>query len=142
VHCTYDPETRGGNAGSSAAFDNRKVKGTIHWVSTAGALPIEVRVYDYLFNTERPMDAAPRPDGSPGEFTDNINPNSLEVITGAWAEPCLAAPAEQVRYQFERLGYFVRDIDSGADGRPVFNKTIGLRDTWAKIANKEPNRKA
>ncbi|MDR0444178.1 MAG: glutamine--tRNA ligase/YqeY domain fusion protein [Treponema sp.] len=137
VRCTYDPATRGGNAP-----DNRKVKGTIHWVSAAHAVPIEVRLYDYLFSVERPMDVKLRPDGSPGEFTDNIAPNSLEVIPNAWGEPCLAKVAseahdKQVCYQFERLGYFARDPDSGADGQPVFNKTIGLRDTWAKIAKKE-----
>ena len=131
VRCTYDPETRGGNAP-----DNRKVKGTIHWVSAACAVPIEVRLYDYLFSVERPMETAVRPDGSPGEFTDNLNPDSLEVIANAWAEPALAKAAPGDRFQFERLGYFARDPDSGADGRPVFNKTIGLRDTWAKIAKK------
>jgi glutaminyl-tRNA synthetase len=137
VRCTYDPATKGGNAGNSVALDNRKVKGTIHWVSAAHAVPLQARIYDYLFSTERPMEAAARPDGSRGEFTDNLNPNSLEVIENAWGEPCLAdAPGDQVRYQFERLGYFVRDPDSAAEGRPVFNKTIGLRDTWAKIAGK------
>ncbi|MCL2879611.1 MAG: glutamine--tRNA ligase/YqeY domain fusion protein [Treponema sp.] len=162
VRCTYDPATKGGNAP-----DNRKVKGTIHWVSASHAIPMEVRIYDYLFNTPRPMETAPRPDtdpagqgGSRGEFTDNLNPNSLEAITNAWGEPCLAeacctentspAPgneipghkipgqngAQQIAWQFERLGYFMRDPDTGADGRPVFNKTIGLRDTWAKIVQK------
>ncbi|MDR3337760.1 MAG: glutamine--tRNA ligase/YqeY domain fusion protein [Treponema sp.] len=124
VHCSYDPETRGGNAP-----DNKKVKGTIHWVALASAVPIEVRVYDYLFSAERPMDVPPG-----GDFVDNLNPNSLEVIPGAWGEPGLAVNDGERRYfQFERLGYFVRDPDSGADGRPVFNKTTGLRDTWAKI---------
>ena len=150
VRCTYDPDTKGGNAP-----DNRKVKGTIHWVSAAHAIPFQARIYDYLFSTARPMDIAPRPDGSPGEFTDNLNPNSLEIIANAQGEPCLANAApelplnggsfpadygeqvgEQVRYQFERLGYFVRDPDTGPDGRPVYNKTIGLRDTWAKITKK------
>jgi glutaminyl-tRNA synthetase len=137
VRCTYDPATRGGNAP-----DNRKVKGTIHWVSAAHAVPIEVRIYDYLFSAERPMEAAPRPDGSPGSFTDNLNPNSLEVITGAWGEPSLADADPAERYQFERLGYFVRDVpaipeaEAGSGGKVVFNKTIGLRDTWAKIAGK------
>ena len=134
VRCTYDPETKGGNAP-----DNRKVKGTIHWVSKANAVPFEARIYDYLFNTQRPMDTVPRPDdscgdqGCRGEFTDNINPNSLEVIHEAWGDPCLAQATPADRFQFERLGYFVRDPDCGANGRPVFNKTIGLRDTWAKI---------
>ena len=136
VRCTYDPQTKGGNAP-----DNRKVKGTIHWVSAAHAISFEARVYDYLFSSARPMDVAPRPDGSPGEFTDNLNTNSLEVIPDAWGEPCLAQaePDDDGAYtpfQFERLGYFVRDPDAGKDGRPVFNKTIGLRDTWAKIIKK------
>jgi glutaminyl-tRNA synthetase len=129
VRCAYDGETRGGNAP-----DNRKVKGTIHWVSAACAVPIEARIYGYLFSAERPMEAVVRPDGSPGEFTDSLNPHSLEVISNAWAEPALASAAPGSRYQFERLGYFARDPDTGANGRPVFNKTIGLRDTWAKIA--------
>ncbi len=131
VRCTYDPQTRGGNAP-----DNKKVKGTIHWVSAAHAVPLEVRLYDYLFKTEKPMEISPRPDGSAGEFTDNLNPNSLEVIENTWGEPSLANAAHSdVCFQFERLGYFARDPDTGRDGRPVFNKTIGLRDTWAKIAN-------
>jgi glutaminyl-tRNA synthetase len=130
VRCAYDPETKGGNAP-----DNRKVKGTIHWVSAAAAVPLELRIYDYLFGTERPMDAAPRPDGSPGSFTDNLNPHSLEILTGALGEPALADAAPETSYQFERVGYFVLDPGS-APGKPVFNKTIGLRDTWAKMVNK------
>jgi glutaminyl-tRNA synthetase len=129
VRCTYDNETKGGNAP-----DNRKVKGTIHWVSAVHAVPIEARIYDYLFSVERPMEVAPRSDGSPGQFTDNLNPNSLETISKAWGEPSLAKAAAETRFQFERLGYFVRDTDSGEGGRPVFNKTIGLRDSWVKIA--------
>jgi glutaminyl-tRNA synthetase len=144
VHCTYDPETRGGNAS-----DNRKVKGTIHWVSAEKAVPIEVRIYDYLFSVERPMDVPPkRPDGTPASFTDNLNPNSLETVHGAYGELCLADAKGGERYQFERLGYFVKDIGSIQDnaaapeiessaGQLVFNKTVGLRDTWAKIAKKE-----
>jgi len=131
VRCTYDPETRGGNA-----QDNKKVKGTIHWVSAAKAVPIQARIYDYLFGVEKPMEVPNRPDGSPGEFTDNLNPNSLEIIENAQGEPSLANVSPGKFFQFERLGYFVRDPDSSADGKPVFNKTIGLRDTWAKIANK------
>jgi glutaminyl-tRNA synthetase len=131
VRCTYDPETKGGNANASSALDSRKVKGTIHWVSAVHAAPIEVRIYDYLFCAERPMDV---PAG--GNFTDNINPNSLEVIPEAWGEPLLAKAVEGEPCQFERLGYFTRDTDTGAGGKPVFNKTIGLRDTWAKIAKK------
>ncbi|MCL2443392.1 MAG: glutamine--tRNA ligase, partial [Treponema sp.] len=131
VRCTYDPETKGGNAP-----DNKKVKGTIHWVSAANAVPIEVRLYDYLFNKERAMEVAPRADGTPGEFTDNLNPNSLEVITNAWGEPAINNAAVGQAYQFERLGYFTRDPDTGKDGQPVFNRTVGLRDTWGKIAKK------
>ena len=131
VRCTYDPQTRGGNAP-----DNKKIKSTIHWVSAAHAVPIQARIYDYLFSAEKPMEVSRRPDGSPGEFTDNLNPNSLEVIENAWGEPSLANVSPGKVFQFERLGYFVRDSDTGADGRAIFNKTIGLRDTWAKIANK------
>jgi glutaminyl-tRNA synthetase len=123
VRCTYDPTTRGGNAP-----DNRKVKSTIHWVSTADAVPIEVRLYDYLFSVERPIEVSPG-----GSFTDNLNLTSLEVIPTAYAEPCVARAAPLARYQFERVGYFVRDPDSSSDGRPVFNRTVGLRDTWSKI---------
>jgi glutaminyl-tRNA synthetase len=131
VRCTYDPETKGGNAP-----DNRKVKGTIHWVSAARSVPIEARVYDYLFGVEKPMEISKRPDGSPGEFTDNLNANSLEVINNAFGESALAKIQTGEPVQFERLGYFTRDPDTGSDGKAVFNKTIGLRDTWAKIANK------
>jgi glutaminyl-tRNA synthetase len=140
VHCTYDPETKGGNAGASSALDNRKVKGTIHWVSAAHAAPIEVRIYEYLFSAERPMELAPRADGSAGVFTDNLNPASLTVISGALGEPCLADAKPEDKFQFERSGYFVRDRDTGPNGEPVFNKTIGLRDTWAKIAAKVGSR--
>jgi glutaminyl-tRNA synthetase len=126
VHCTYDPATKGGNAP-----DNRKVKGTIHWLSASHAIPLEARLYDYLFKTDRPMDTPPG-----GSFLDNLNPDSLEVISGAYGEPCLAETKAGDRFQFERLGYFVRDPDPGAGGKPVFNKTVGLRDTWAKIGKK------
>jgi glutaminyl-tRNA synthetase len=134
VHCTYDPATKGGNAP-----DNKKVKSTIHWVSALHAIPIEARLYDYLFAVEKPMEVKPRPDGSPGDFIDNLNPASLEVIPDAWAEPVLGEAKEGDRFQFERLGYFSKDPDSGAPGpdgkpRPVFNKTVGLRDTWAKVS--------
>ncbi|MDL2229877.1 glutamine--tRNA ligase/YqeY domain fusion protein [Treponema sp. OttesenSCG-928-L16] len=128
VRCTYDPETRGGNAP-----DNRKVKGTIHWVSASHGIPIEARIYDHLFAVERPMEVAPG-----GSFLDNLNPDSLEVIPEAYAEPCLSGASPEERYQFERLGYFVRDPGTGNGGRPVFNKTVGLRDTWAKIEKKQP----
>jgi glutaminyl-tRNA synthetase len=132
VRCTYDPQTKGGNAP-----DNRKVKSTIHWVSAKHAAPIEARLYDYLFSAERPMEVEPHADGTPGTFLDNFNRNSLEEIKDAYGEPCLAEAAAGDRYQFERLGYFVRDPDnSNPAGKPVFNRTVGLRDTWAKIVNK------
>ncbi|MDR3302032.1 MAG: glutamine--tRNA ligase/YqeY domain fusion protein [Spirochaetaceae bacterium] len=126
VRCTYDPATRGGNAP-----DNRKVKGTIHWVNAATAAPVEIRVFDYLFTVERPMETPPG-----GSFLDNFNADSLQVFNG-YAEPCLAQAAAEQKYQFERLGYYVRDREDSADGQPVFNKTIGLRDTWAKIVQKK-----
>ncbi|MDR2924155.1 MAG: glutamine--tRNA ligase/YqeY domain fusion protein [Treponema sp.] len=132
VRCTADLATKGGNTNAGSGV---KVKGTIHWVSAADAVPLEARLYDYLFSVERPMEVAARPDGTPGDFTDNLNPNSLEALPNAFGEPCLAKAAAGEVFQFERLGYFARDPEN-ADGRPVFNKTIGLRDTWAKIAKK------
>ncbi|GHU38783.1 hypothetical protein FACS1894190_01130 [Spirochaetia bacterium] len=90
-------------------------------------MPIEVRIYDYLFTSERPMDVE-----HGKTFLDNINPNSLTVIEGAFGEPSLAVACESINYQFERQGYFIRDTGNSG-GKPVFNKTIGLRDTWAKI---------
>jgi glutaminyl-tRNA synthetase len=125
VRCIYDPATRGGNAP-----DNRKVKSTIHWLSTKHAIPITARVYDNLFGVEKPMEV---PEGK--TFLDNLNPNSLEMIPLAYAEPCLADAKPEDRYQFERLGYFARDPDM-FEGRPVFNKTVGLKDTWKKIERK------
>ena len=125
VHCTYDPATRGGNA-----LDGRKVKSTIHWVSAAHALDAEVRIYDKLFTKEDPNQVE---EGQ--EFTANLNPNSLEVIAPAKLEPSLANAPVEGRYQFERLGYFCVDPDS-KPGRPVFNRTVALKDTWAKIEKK------
>ncbi len=125
VHCTYDPATRGGNAP-----DGRKVKSTIHWVSAAQAIDAEVRLYDNLFTKENPDDV---PEGQ--EFTVNLNPKSLEVVQGAKLEPSLAGAAPASRYQFERLGYFSVDPDSTPE-KPVFNRTVALRDTWAKIEKK------
>jgi glutaminyl-tRNA synthetase len=121
IHCTYDPATRGGNAP-----DGRKVKSTIHWVSAAHAVDGEVRLYENLFTRENPSEV---PEGQ--DFTANLNPNSLEIVT-AKLEPSLANPPTGGKYQFERLGYFCVDPDS-APGKPVFNRTVGLRDTWAKI---------
>ncbi|MFN7930772.1 MAG: glutamine--tRNA ligase/YqeY domain fusion protein [Blastocatellia bacterium] len=120
LHCTYDPETRSGGPST------RKVKATIHWVSAAHALDAEVRMYDTLFTKENPEDVE---DGQ--DFTANLNPNSLEVLTSK-VEPSLQNAVAGDRYQFERMGYFCVDPDS-APGKPVFNKTIGLKDTWAKI---------
>ncbi|MGA2989533.1 MAG: glutamine--tRNA ligase/YqeY domain fusion protein [Candidatus Korobacteraceae bacterium] len=122
VHCAYDPATRSGNAP-----DGRKVKATIHWVSARHAVDAEIRIYDKLFTKENPSDTE---EGQ--EFTANLNPDSLEVLAGCKLEPSLAKAAVGDRYQFERLGYFCLDPDS-APGRPVFNRTVALRDTWARI---------
>ena len=122
LHCTYDPATRGGNTP-----DGRKVKSTIHWVSAADAVDAEVRLYDTLFTKEDPNEVEEGQD-----FTANLNPNSLEVLTGCKVEPGLRNAAPGTQYQFERMGYFYVDPDS-VPGKPVFNRTIGLRDTWAKI---------
>jgi len=126
IHCTYDPATRGGNAP-----DGRKVKSTIHWVSAQHAIEAEVRLYDNLFLKEDPNQVEERQD-----FTANLNPHSLEVLTGCKLEPSLANAAPPARFQFERLGYFCADPDS-APGKPVFNRTVALRDTWAKIEKRE-----
>jgi glutaminyl-tRNA synthetase len=121
IHCTYDPATRGGNAP-----DGRKVKSTIHWVSAEHAIDAEVRMYDNLFTKENPGETEEDQD-----FTANLNPKSLEILHGK-LEPSLAAAAAGERFQFERMGYFCVDPDS-APGKPVFNRTVGLKDTWAKI---------
>jgi glutaminyl-tRNA synthetase len=122
VHSTYDPATRGGDSP-----DGRKVKSTIHWVSAEHAVDAEVRIYETLFARENPNEIE---EGQ--EFTDNLNPHSLEVLTGCKLEPSLMNTAPGSRFQFERLGYFCADPDS-ALGKPVFNRTVALRDTWAKI---------
>jgi glutaminyl-tRNA synthetase len=129
LRCTYDPATRGGNAP-----DGRKVKGTIHWVSAAHALQAEVRLYDHLF-------AKPDPDNVPeGQtYLANLNPSSLEVLPAAYVERSLAGAAPGSRYQFERLGYFCVDRDA-TPGRLVFNRSVTLRDTWAKIEKAQQNR--
>jgi glutaminyl-tRNA synthetase len=121
LRCTYDPETRGGDSP-----DGRRVKATLHWVSAAHALSAEVRLYDRLFNTENP--------GAKGDYRADLNPKSLEVLANCWLEPSVANAAPGTRYQFERLGYFCVDADS-AD-RLVFNRTVGLKDSWAKIEQK------
>jgi glutaminyl-tRNA synthetase len=126
LRCTYDPATRGGDAP-----DGRRVKATMHWVSAAHAVPVEVRLYDRLFSVEDPENA---PEGK--TFLDYLNPHSLEVLGGARAEPSLAGAAVGTRVQFERLGYFCVDSDS-RPGALVFNRTVSLRDAWAKIANQK-----
>src|SRR5689334_4052338 len=125
VHCTYDAATRGGNAP-----DGRKVKSTIHWVSAEHAVDAEVRIYDNLFVKEDPSQAEEGQD-----FTANLNPKSLEVVTGTKLEPFLRGAPVLSRYQFERLGYFCVDKDSTPE-KLVFNRTVALRDTWAKIEKK------
>lgn len=126
LHCTYDPATRGGNTP-----DGRKVKSTIHWVSAAHAVDAEARLYEPLFTKEDPNEVEEGQD-----FTANLNPNSLEVLSGCQVEPSLQNASVGARYQFERMGYFCLDPDS-KPGRLVFNRTIGLRDTWAKIEQRE-----
>ena len=129
LHCTYDPETRGGSAP-----DGRKVRGTIHWVSAEQSIPMEVRLYDRLFRT-------PDPDDVPedGDFIDNLNPDSLEVLSHARAEPWLVGAGPGARFQFERVGYFVTDLrdsvggsDAASDAGLVFNRIVTLRDSWAR----------
>lgn len=123
VHCTYDPETRGGYSP-----DGRKVKGTIHWVSSQHALDAEIRLYDRLFNT-------PDPDNTEEgkTFLDNLNPNSLTILTGSKVEPSLKNSLPGDHFQFERQGYFCTDLDSTQDSL-VFNRTVSLKDSWAKIS--------
>jgi glutaminyl-tRNA synthetase len=125
LHCTYDPATRGGNTP-----DGRKVKSTLHWVSAAHAVDAQVRLYDNLFTKEDPNEVEEGED-----FTANLNPNSLEIMSGCKVEPALQDAAIGSRYQFERMGYFCLDRLS-ASGTQVFNRTIGLRDTWAKIEHR------
>ncbi len=124
IHCTYDPATRGGDSP-----DGRKVKSTIHWVSAAHAIDAEVRIYETLFTRENPNETE---DGQ--DFTANLNPKSLEIVTGK-LEPSLADAPPGARYQFERLGYFCVDKNSTPE-KPVFNRTVALRDTWGKIEKK------
>ncbi len=125
LHCTYDPATRGGDAP-----DGRKPKSTIHWVSAGHALDADIRLYDRLFTVENPDDV---PEGH--SFLENINPDSLHVLSGCKVEPSLAEAGAYRHYQFERQGYFCVDPDSNAS-RLVINRTVQLRDTWAKIEQK------
>jgi glutaminyl-tRNA synthetase len=130
VRCTYDPLTRGGDAP-----DGRKVRGTIHWVSAAHAIEAEVRLYDRLFTRPNPGDDR---DGT--DFKAHLNPRSLETLTGCRLEPGLAGAQPGSRYQFERNGYFCVDTVDSSDGRLVFNRTVSLRDSWAKIERAEQGR--
>ena len=123
LHCTYDPETKGGDAP-----DGRKVKATLHWVSAEHAIEAKVRLYDHLFTKEDPMDVE-----EGGDFTESLNPDSLEELTSCRLEPCLKSAKEGTGYQFERLGYFCIDAEDSTPGAPVFNRTVNLRDTWGKI---------
>ncbi len=120
LRCTYDPATRGGNAP-----DGRKVSGTIHWVSADQSIPIEARLYDRLFSD-------PDPEVGVEDFHENLNPDSLELLSESRLEPSVADSAPGTHYQFERVGYFVRDAAETEDGRPAFNRTVTLRDTWAR----------
>jgi len=129
VHCTYDPATRGGDSP-----DKRKVKSTIHWVSAKHAVDAEVRLYEHLFKAEDPEDV---PAGL--DWKANLNPNSLEVVAGAKVEPSLRDATAGEKYQFERIGYFSVDPDS-KPGKPVFNRAVSLKDSWAKEAQKAPKK--
>ena len=127
LHCTYDPESKGGSSP-----DGRRVRGTLHWVSASQAVAAEVRLYDNLF-----LKADPDDESNGTEFTDNLNPDSLETLTNCWVEPGLLAASPGSIFQFERQGYFC--VDS-ADSKPehlVFNRTVSLRDSWAKIAQNQ-----
>jgi glutaminyl-tRNA synthetase len=129
IHCTYDPATRGGNAP-----DGRKVKSTIHWVSAVHALDFEARLYDHLF-----LEPNSSEENAAQDFTANLNPNSLEVRSSAKIEPSIKGAAPGTGYQFERVGYFCVDKDSTPD-KPVFNRTVQLRDTWAKIEKSQKSK--
>jgi glutaminyl-tRNA synthetase len=125
LHCTYDPTTRGGDAP-----DGRKVKATLHWVSAEHSIPAEVRLYDHLFTKEDPADVEEGKD-----WKDYINPDSLKILSGCRLEPFLQSAQPGDRFQFERQGYFCVDPDT-TPGNLVFNRTVGLRDSWARIEKK------
>jgi glutaminyl-tRNA synthetase len=127
LHCTYDPDSRGG-----WTEDGRKVKGTLHWVSARHAVDAEVRLYDHLFTREDPDDAEEGKD-----FISNLNPDSLNVLDGCKLEPSLTRADVSLRYQFLRLGYFVLDSRDSAPEHLVFNRTTSLRDTWARITRSQ-----
>ena len=122
IHADYDPESRGGGTA-----DGRKVKGTIHWVSAHNAQDAEVRLYDNLFNVQNPNEF---PEG--GSFTDNLNPNSLEILKNAKCEAAINDNIGDGHYQFLRNGYFNKDLKLSTSDMPVFNRTVSLKDSWAK----------
>jgi glutaminyl-tRNA synthetase len=131
LHCTYDPETRGGDAP-----DGRKVKGTLHWVSASHALSAQVRLYEHFFVKENSNEVEEGKD-----FTAYINPNSLEILANCMVEPSLSEAKPGSRYQFERLGYFCVDAKDSKEGSLLFNRTVTLRDTWAKILKAQQQKK-
>jgi glutaminyl-tRNA synthetase len=131
LHCTYDPQTRGG-----WSEDGRKVKGTLHWVSAAHSLEAEVRLYDRLFNV-----ANPGGEKGDADFKAHLNPDSLEVLTLCRVEPSLQGVVPGSRWQFERLGYFCVDPVDASDGSLIFNRIVSLRDSWAKIEKQERQKK-
>jgi glutaminyl-tRNA synthetase len=124
LRCVYDPESRGGTTP-----DGRKVRGTLHWVSAQHSIPAEVRLYDRLFNKENP-------DAGGADFTEHLNSGSLEILSECRMEPSLASAEPGSRYQFERLGYFCAEPVEFSKDRPVFNRTVTLKDSWARIAQK------
>ena len=129
VHCKYDQKTKGGDAP-----DGRKVKGTLHWVSARHAVNIETRLYDHLFVKRDPEES------EDGDFKSNLNPESLKVLKGCYAEPSLMRAEPGSRYQFERKGYFYLDGSSQSSDKKVFNRIVGLRDTWSKF-EKDSNKR-
>ncbi len=131
LHCTYDPQTRGGDAP-----DGRKVKGTLHWVSASHALSARVNLYEHLFVKENPNAVEEGKD-----FSDYLNPNSLEILKNCKVEPSLSAARPGDRYQFERLGYFCVDTKDNTLESFVFNRIVTLRDTWAKILKAQQQKK-
>ncbi len=131
VQCTYDPETRGGNSP-----DGRKVKGTIHWVSAEHTHEAEVRLYDHLFKCPDPGDFE-----EGGSFLDNLNEESLKTLPAAKLEASLGQAKPGERFQFERSGYFCVDTEDSSEGAPVFNRTVSLRDSWAKIQKADQGKK-
>lgn len=133
VHCSYDPDSKGGNP-----LDGRKIRGTIHWVEASHAIDAELRLYDRLFAKEDPDEV--EEEGQ--DFVDNLNPNSLEILQGCKLEPALASLKPEDRVQFERMGYFCADRYDHTPEKPVFNRTVGLKDSWAKIEKRHQDKQA